>query len=70
LSIIEEYKNILKFKERWKDNKIIQQTYDSELHKNQKYKTLVDFFHHTLNEIKKLYQYDTERFEINLMWST
>lgn len=69
LSVIEEYKNILKFKEHWKDNKIIQQTYDSEMHKNQTYKILVDFFQNTLDEIKKLYQYDTERFEINSMWA-
>jgi len=69
LNVIEDCKNNLNSNEKWKDGKVIYQTYDNELHKNSRYKVLVNFFHNTLDEIKKLYEYDTERFEINLMWA-
>jgi len=59
----------LNTKEKWKNNDILYQTYDSDLHKKYEYKILVDFFHKALDEIKKHFEYDTEKFTVNLMWA-
>ena len=50
--VILKVKDSLNNNEMWKDNKIIHQTYDSELHKNGEYKILVDFFHKSLCQIQ------------------
>lgn len=67
--VILKVKDSLNNNEMWKDNKIIHQTYDSELHKNGEYKILVDFFHKSLCQIQNRFEYDTENFQINLMWA-
>lgn len=69
MSVIEKCKSDLNTKEEWKDNIVIKQTHDNYLHKKPEYQVLVDFFHTSLNQIKNRYDYDTESFEINLMWA-
>jgi uncharacterized protein (TIGR02466 family) len=69
LKVIEKCVEYLNTKEKWKDNTVIQQTYNSDLHKENQCQILTDFFHKSLNEIKTRFKYDTESFEINLMWA-
>lgn len=67
--VIDYIKDTLINEETWKDNKVIEQTYSSDLHKDNKYKVLVDFFNDSLDKIKEIREHDTEKFKVVSMWA-